>query len=305
MRSSLWAVRPIRQAAAIEWGTRSRQRSVTGTLASLPALARRVALSSPAVIVVGDVVQSQERLHWFERLPRFGQRILVVAGTNAEALAVAEQLESEGAETCVTTLEQRWRPEREQVEAVAVAAANGSAVGILFRTSLVVSAFWQALQASQTDFRRLSRVRFAALDEAVAAQLRRCGIEPDFTSLGEIARANVDAWWVEDLPYSSVRAELRAAVEAFGGPVRTFVGLKEPFFDGSMEPSTLRHTWTDVLAGWVREGHPDAVHIVGDPNALAPLYTDLLGDVPVMTRTLQVNARPGNRLPYALASEWR
>lgn len=48
---------PTTPAAIVQNGTRSDQRSVVGTLASLPAEARAAALGSPAVIVVGEVAR--------------------------------------------------------------------------------------------------------------------------------------------------------------------------------------------------------------------------------------------------------
>jgi siroheme synthase len=53
-------------AAAIEWGTWPQQRVITGTLATLPALASAADLMSPATIVVGEVVALRDRLQWFE-----------------------------------------------------------------------------------------------------------------------------------------------------------------------------------------------------------------------------------------------
>jgi uroporphyrin-III C-methyltransferase len=52
-------------AAAIEWGTREQQRTIVGTLATLPCLVAAAGLGAPATIVVGDVVRLREQLHWF------------------------------------------------------------------------------------------------------------------------------------------------------------------------------------------------------------------------------------------------
>ena len=49
-------------AAAIEWGTWPQQRVITGTLATLPEMASAANLSSPATIVVGEVVTLRDRL---------------------------------------------------------------------------------------------------------------------------------------------------------------------------------------------------------------------------------------------------
>ncbi|MGN6700239.1 MAG: uroporphyrinogen-III C-methyltransferase [Thermomicrobiales bacterium] len=57
-------------AAAIEWGTWPQQRVITGTLATLPDLARAANLTSPATIVVGEVVALREHIQWFGRVTR-------------------------------------------------------------------------------------------------------------------------------------------------------------------------------------------------------------------------------------------
>lgn len=54
-----------RPAAIVENGTTRQQRVVTGTLSTLPALAEKAAIGSPALIIVGDVVKLREKLAWF------------------------------------------------------------------------------------------------------------------------------------------------------------------------------------------------------------------------------------------------
>jgi len=53
-------------AAAIEWGTWTRQRTVVVPLARLSSAVRSEGLDSPAVVVVGEVVRMREALSWFE-----------------------------------------------------------------------------------------------------------------------------------------------------------------------------------------------------------------------------------------------
>jgi len=52
-------------AAVVQHGTAPTQRVVTGTLASLPELARRAELHGPTLIIIGEVVRLRERLNWF------------------------------------------------------------------------------------------------------------------------------------------------------------------------------------------------------------------------------------------------
>ncbi len=52
-------------AAVIAHGTLENQRVVTGTLATIAALAAQADLKSPALLVVGEVVSLQPSLAWF------------------------------------------------------------------------------------------------------------------------------------------------------------------------------------------------------------------------------------------------
>jgi uroporphyrin-III C-methyltransferase/precorrin-2 dehydrogenase/sirohydrochlorin ferrochelatase len=57
--------RPDTPAAVVASATTLQQRTLTGTLASLPDQIDAAAIKSPALIVVGEVVQLAERLAWF------------------------------------------------------------------------------------------------------------------------------------------------------------------------------------------------------------------------------------------------
>lgn len=56
---------PETPAAIVQQGTTSKQRVVTGTLATLPALAEAAQLQAPTLIIVGTVVTLHDKLKWF------------------------------------------------------------------------------------------------------------------------------------------------------------------------------------------------------------------------------------------------
>src|SRR5207302_1172952 len=68
---------PQTPAMAVRWATRPDQQTLVGTLATLPGMIERSGLKPPATIIVGEVVRLREKLNWFERLPLFGQRIVI------------------------------------------------------------------------------------------------------------------------------------------------------------------------------------------------------------------------------------
>ena len=84
-------------AMAVRWATRPDQEVLTGTLASLPGLVGERRLRPPATIVIGEVVRLRRKLSWFEKLPLFGQRV-VVTRAREQAGMLSATLRELGAE---------------------------------------------------------------------------------------------------------------------------------------------------------------------------------------------------------------
>jgi siroheme synthase len=53
-------------AAIVQQGTTPNQRTVTGTLSTLPALAEAEKLRAPTLIIIGEVVKLHDKLCWFK-----------------------------------------------------------------------------------------------------------------------------------------------------------------------------------------------------------------------------------------------
>ncbi len=88
---------PSTPAAYVAAATTPEQRVISGTLADL---AKRVASehrSSPALVIVGDVVALRERIQWFERVPLRGRRVLVARARPGRS-KIASQLRALGAQ---------------------------------------------------------------------------------------------------------------------------------------------------------------------------------------------------------------
>jgi uroporphyrinogen III methyltransferase / synthase len=88
---------PDTPAAVVRWGTRPDQETLVGTLSSLPGLIEKSGIKPPATIILGEVVALREKLNWFERLPLFGQKVVVTRATN-QAAALSGPLAELGAE---------------------------------------------------------------------------------------------------------------------------------------------------------------------------------------------------------------
>ncbi|HWP84156.1 MAG TPA: uroporphyrinogen-III C-methyltransferase [Terriglobia bacterium] len=155
--------------AVIRWGTRGEQQTVTGTLATIVERARAVELKPPALTVVGDVVRLREKLKWFERLPLFGQRILITRPKEQaeELIAPLRDLGAETLELPTISIENpaSWAPldkairNLKQYDWVIFTSANG------------VRKFVARMAAKKADIRELHRSKLCAIGPATAAEL--------------------------------------------------------------------------------------------------------------------------------------
>jgi uroporphyrinogen III methyltransferase/synthase len=84
-------------AVAVRWGTRPDQQTVTGTLATIAERIEQADLKPPATVIVGEVVALREKIDWFEKLPLFGQKIVITRASD-QAGELADRLRALGAE---------------------------------------------------------------------------------------------------------------------------------------------------------------------------------------------------------------
>jgi uroporphyrinogen III methyltransferase/synthase len=179
---------PETPVALVQWGTWTRQRTVTGTLASIVDVAREAGITAPAVTVIGDVVNWRERLRWFDTGPLFGKRILITRARE-QASALSERLRSLGAEPV------EFPTIRIQAPAdgyAALDAALGNLAGydwVVFTSANGVAHAFERLAAAGHDARAFGAAKVAAIGPATADALRERGIRPDFTPTEFVADA--------------------------------------------------------------------------------------------------------------------
>ncbi len=164
--------------AVIEWGTLPRQRTVTGTLATIASRCRQANLKPPAVLVVGEVVRLRRRLNWFERKPLFGKRIVVTRPADRSE-RLADLLEALGAETI-------------QLPAIELAPvqANGAFhramhaldefAWVFFTSPEGIQWFRRLLASERRDLRILRGRHIGAIGPKTAASIEQLGIHVDF-----------------------------------------------------------------------------------------------------------------------------
>ncbi len=171
---------PVTPAAVISQGTTGRQRTVTGTLATLADHADRASLPAPAIIVIGEVVAARGALDWFETRPLFGRRVVVTQRSDLARPTVA-RLRDEGADVLEIPAT-RWRL---PADLAALDHALGRLANhdwVLFSHPFAVDHFLQRVVQNRGDLRALGRARLGVYGPATGEALRAWHLRPDAES---------------------------------------------------------------------------------------------------------------------------
>lgn len=169
---------PETPVALIQWGCTGRQRTVTGTLAGIVQAAEAEHIQPPSLIVVGEVVALRERLMWWEKLPLFGQTI-VVTRSRTQASDLVVSLEELGATVVEFPTIKIVAPESYQQLDDAIGRLD-SYDWLIFTSANTVDFFWERLRAAGKDTRAIGHLLVAAIGPATAAKLSTIGVVADY-----------------------------------------------------------------------------------------------------------------------------
>jgi uroporphyrinogen III methyltransferase/synthase len=162
---------PSQPAALVERGTLADQRTVTGTLATIVAVAQRERVKAPAITIVGEVVGLAESLEWLPARPLAG-RTVAVTRARAQASALAGRLEELGARVVqapTIRIQAIEGPplDPEPYDLICITSPNG------------VERLFERLAAGGRDARALAGARIAAIGPGTARALAKHGILAD------------------------------------------------------------------------------------------------------------------------------
>ncbi|WP_018654703.1 uroporphyrinogen-III synthase [Actinomadura flavalba] len=180
-------------AAMTSLGTTTEQETVVSTLHRLAADTK--GMESPAMIIVGDVVNWRDKLSWFETKPLFGWRVLVPR-TREQAASLSEQLRDYGAvpdEVPTISVEPPRTPQ--QMERAVKGLVTGRYEWVVFTSTNAVRAIREKFVDYGLDARAFAGLKVAAVGEQTAAALVEFGVQPDLTPSGEQSSEGLAAVW--------------------------------------------------------------------------------------------------------------
>lgn len=266
-------------AAAIQWGTWPGQRAVVATLETLAQRADDDGITSPALIVVGEVIDLRQTLNWFEGKPLFGRRVLITR-SREQAGPLRLLLESEGAEVHSLPLLEIAPPDDWRAVDAAIARLSDFA-WVAFTSPNSVSYFFDRLRHVGHDARTFGSAKVAAVGQSTGDLLRERGIEPDLLpdthSAAGLARAfaELDLAGQEILvPASAIgRTELDEQLSAQGADILRITAYENrPPAAGTMDlPAALTEGRLDCVVFASPSSARNFLDVVGREQGLACL----------------------------------
>jgi uroporphyrinogen III methyltransferase/synthase len=165
---------PETPTAVIRWGTRADQKTIIGTLKTIPDIIKEKEIKPPAVIVIGEVVKLREHLNWYEKKPLFGQRILITRKYTEEL----SELEELGAEIIEFPTIEIVEPEDHEELDKCIDIIN-TYNWLIFTSKNAVDFFFKRFFIKDMDIRDLKGIKICAVGSKTASHIKKYGIKVD------------------------------------------------------------------------------------------------------------------------------
>ncbi|MDQ2086955.1 uroporphyrinogen-III C-methyltransferase [Herbivorax sp. ANBcel31] len=164
--------------AVVERGTTFDQRAITGTLEDISHKVLEEKVSSPAAIVVGEVVNFREKLDWFLKGTLRGKRV-VVTRAREQASRLVDMIEDLGGEALeFPTIKIEPPDSFDQFDRILENVRNYN--WLVFTSPNGVKAFFERLRHKKIDVRSLYNLKVAVIGKVTADEVEKIGINIDY-----------------------------------------------------------------------------------------------------------------------------
>lgn len=176
--------------ALISWATRYNQKVVSGNLGDICDKAISEKIKSPALIVVGDVVDLREKLNFFEAKPLFGKRV-VVTRTRSQSSGLISKINDLGGKALeFPTIEMQKLEDNAKLR-VAIKYIKDYTC-LVFTSPNAVEVFFEALDEAKLDSRSLAHLKIAAIGKSTSLALKGHGVRADIMPPKAVAESLAD-----------------------------------------------------------------------------------------------------------------
>ena len=168
---------PETPVALIRDGSMPTQQVLVGTLSNIVILAHANDFRPPAILVVGEVVDLREKLHWFDNKPLFGLGV-VITRPERQADDLARLLLEQGANpiafpTIAIEPPADWNKLDKAIDQIE------SYHWLIFTSANGVHFFFQRLREKGKDIRDLKGIKICCIGPATARQIEEKDIKVD------------------------------------------------------------------------------------------------------------------------------
>jgi uroporphyrinogen III methyltransferase / synthase len=178
--------------ALVRWGTTSNQKTVTGTLETIVDRVREAGLTSPSIIVVGEVVTLRDTMQWFENRPLFGKK-MVITRARKQASDLVKRLSDLGAH-CIEAPTIRVTEPQDYTPMDQAITDLSRFDWIVFTSVNGVHFFFERLFELGHDVRHLHTLKTACIGPATAQRLRDFGLNADIIPESYRAESVIEAF---------------------------------------------------------------------------------------------------------------
>lgn len=256
---------PQTPAAVVERAAMPGQRTITGTLASLPRQVEQAGVEPPAIVIVGPTVKLCERITWMEKLPLFGQTVLVTRPRH-QADELRRLLTDAGAGVLLAPAVEIHPPQDPEPLDAAISRLGEYDWLVLTSVNGVEQVF-SRLNAADMDARALGGVRVAAIGSATADALRARGVIADLIPQPFTTEALARAM-IADGPVQGSRVLLARSAQAGEEPARSLADAGATVDDvaayrtltAASLPETALEALRDGRCGWITFTSASTVH---------------------------------------------
>ncbi|MDO4467252.1 MAG: hydroxymethylbilane synthase [Bacillota bacterium] len=161
------------KAAVIASATTPQQKTCVGTLETIEEMVKEAGLKSPALIVVGDVINMRETLNFFETQPLFGKTYLVPK-IGEKSSRLSWLVKENGA-----TFKEVTVGKMAMVPMVFTKEELSKVDWMIFTSRNGVDSFFENLFASNLDVRALGNTKIATIGTATNQALNKYGLSAD------------------------------------------------------------------------------------------------------------------------------
>jgi uroporphyrinogen III methyltransferase / synthase len=177
-RSLIQAGKPARTpACVVSRATQPLQRTVIGTLAEIPELAKSAGLHAPSLVIVGECVEIREQACWFEDRPLFGRVIGITRPEDQADDAALRAYELGALPVLLPTIE--IAPPADWSAVDAILSRLDQFDWIVWTSANGVRGLLDRLWQTGGDVRGLGRAKFACIGPATASALADYSLRAD------------------------------------------------------------------------------------------------------------------------------